>query len=121
MGATHSYNLAAHLGIDLKFTANETLWAPAPLYRPAAATAVALGQANYVYVSTPLPVSPEDLRWEEAAAGLPAQICFRLFGRRCNMPWLPGGPCTNGERARDLAHIAMNTADGPTLIRRHLL
>jgi acetyl-CoA acetyltransferase len=49
MGNTHSYNIAAHLGIDLRFTANEdAMGASGVFIAQHAALAVAAGQANYV-------------------------------------------------------------------------
>ncbi len=49
MGNTHSYNIAAHLGIDLRFTANEdAMGASGVFIAQHAALAVASGQANYV-------------------------------------------------------------------------
>jgi len=49
MGSTHSYNLAAHMGIDLRFTANQdVMGASAGCIAQHAALAVAMGQANYV-------------------------------------------------------------------------
>jgi acetyl-CoA acetyltransferase len=49
MGATHSYNLAAHLGMHLRFTANEdAMGASGGFIAQSAAMAVASGLANYV-------------------------------------------------------------------------
>jgi acetyl-CoA acetyltransferase len=49
MGSTHSYNIAAELGINLRFTANEdVMGASGGCIAQHAALAVALGQANYV-------------------------------------------------------------------------
>ena len=49
MGGTHSYNLAAQMGMDLRFTANEDAMGASACYiAQHAALAVASGQANYV-------------------------------------------------------------------------
>jgi acetyl-CoA acetyltransferase len=49
MGATHSYNLAAHLGMHLRFTANEdAMGASGGFIAQSAALAVEAGLANYV-------------------------------------------------------------------------
>jgi acetyl-CoA acetyltransferase len=49
MGATHSYNLAAHMGMHLRFTANEdAMGASGGFIAQSAALAVEAGLANYV-------------------------------------------------------------------------
>ena len=112
MGATHSYNLAAHLGIDLKFTANEdVMGASAGCIAQHAATAVALGQANYVlcvYATTSQSGRPQMGGGGGRSPG--ADPAFGLFGaamqyalaaRRAMHEW--------GTGPETWAHIAMNT------------
>ncbi len=111
MGGTHSYNLAAHLGIDLRFTANyDVMGASAGCIAQHAATAVALGQANYVlcvYATTSQSGRPQGggarpPASTEAAYGMfGAAMGYALAARRAMYEW-GTGPDT-------WAHIAMNT------------
>ena len=112
MGSTHSYNLAAHMGMDLRFTANEdAMGASAGCIAQHAALAVALGQANYVlcvYATTSQSGRPQ----MGGGGGRPpgAEPAFGLFGppmqyalaARRGMYEFGTGPDT-------WAHIAVNT------------
>ena len=110
MGAAHSYTVAAHLGINLGFTANEdVMGASANCIAHHAAMAVASGMANYVlclYATTSQSGSPQMGRMRPAgsdsAYGLfGAAMQYALAARR-GMHEFGTGPET-------WKHIAVNT------------
>jgi len=82
MGSVHSYNLAAYLGIDLRFTANQdVMGASAGCIAQYAAMAVALGQANHVlcvYATTSQSGRPQMGGGAGRSPG--AEPAFGLFG-----------------------------------------
>ena len=112
MGSTHSYNLAAHMGIDLRFTANQdVMGASAGCIAQHAALAVAMGQANYVlcvYATTSQSGRPQMGGGGGRSPG--AEPAYGLFGAamqyalaaRRGMFEFDTGPDT-------WAHIAVNT------------
>jgi acetyl-CoA acetyltransferase len=109
MGAsTHSYNIAAQLGIDLKFTANhDVMGASAGCIAQHAALAVVSGQANYViclYATTAQSGRPEGgggrAGGDSAFGVFGAAMQYALAARR-GMHEFGTGPET-------WCHIAMN-------------
>lgn len=110
MGSAHSYNLAAHLGIDLRFTANEdVMGASAGCIAQHAAAAVALGQANYVlcvYATTSQSARPMGGGGRSPGAD-PA---FGLFGAAMQYALAARrGMYEFGTGTETWSHIAMNT------------
>jgi acetyl-CoA acetyltransferase len=111
MGGIHSYNIAAYLGIDLRFTANvDAMGASSGCIAQYAAMAVALGQADYVlclYATTEQsgmrmgPGGPRRAGADFAFGAMGAPLSYALAARRA-MHEFGTGPET-------WKHIAVNT------------
>ncbi len=112
MGGVHSYNIAANLGIDLRFTGNlDVMGASSGCIAQYAAMAVAFGQANYVlclYATTERSVGfsmggggRPRANSEGAYGAMGAPMSYALAARR-GMHEFGTGPET-------WKHIAVNT------------
>ena len=100
MGQTHSYNVAANLGIHLGFTANEdVMGASGGCIAQHAACRWLQVRPNTCCVSMP-PLRNLPGR-SRGAAGAPAESRLLAYsGPPCSMPWLPGAECMNSAQVR---------------------
>ena len=110
MGSAHSYNMAAHLGIDLRFTANQdVMGASAGCIAQHAALAVTSGQANYVlcvYATTDQSGAPQFGGMRRAGS----DSAFGLFGAAMQYGLAARrGMYEFGTGPETWSHIAINT------------
>lgn len=110
-GSIHSYDIAAQLGLDLRFTANvDVMGASSGCIAQYAAMAVALGQANYIvclYTTTeqsgvrPGGGAPRRAGSDSAFGAFGAPMSYALAARRGMMQF--------GTGPETWSHIAVNT------------